>query len=428
MSTLFISGRQAANPACTRLNRRLICNRLSSLHNCTRVLKYLAGFLLLVPLSLYAESYEPRLVDSLNALQFEPDNVSQSKISSLIEDYPNSQTAHLLMADLLAARAGVIDPLAMRDNYQKSATLHQLDGLRDEVRLRWNQLKVISPAEKGLIPASVIQLAPKQKSIVVVDTANARLYTYKNNNGKLSLIVNNYTTIGEKGTHKRLEGDERTPIGIYHVTRYIEDRDLPPLYGTGAFPMNYPNELDKHYGRTGYGIWLHGTHPESFNRVPLASDGCVAMSNPEFDRLKPLIEPDSKTPVIISDKITWIRPEYLNVTRDYFNALLQQWVSDWESLDSHRYLSHYDKSEFFTSDHNFSSWAKHKTSLNANKSNIDVVLSNVSLFSYPGERELVVAEFTQNYSSNNFDSRAEKRQYWRRNTNGKWKIIFEGTQ
>ncbi|MCP4009101.1 MAG: L,D-transpeptidase family protein, partial [Proteobacteria bacterium] len=334
----------------------------------------------------------------------------------------------LLMADLLAARAGVIDPIAMRNNYQKPATLHQLDGLRDEVRLRWNQLKVISPAEKGLIPASVIQLAPQQKSIVVVDTANARLYTYKNKNGKLSLIVNNYTTIGEKGTHKRLEGDERTPIGIYHVTRYIEDRDLPPLYGTGAFPIDYPNELDKHYGRTGYGIWLHGTHPESFNRVPLASDGCVAMSNPEFDRLKPLIEPDSKTPVIISDKITWIKPEYLNVTRDYFNALLQQWVSDWESLDSQRYLSHYDKSEFFTSNHSFSSWAKYKTSLNANKSNINVVLSNISLFSYPGERELLVAEFTQNYSSNNFESRAEKRQYWRRNANGKWKIIFEGTQ
>ncbi|MCP4011395.1 MAG: hypothetical protein GY726_17990, partial [Proteobacteria bacterium] len=166
MSTLFISGRLAANPACLRLNHQLICIGLFSLHNYTRVLKHLAMLLLLAPLSLYAESYEPRLIDSLNALQFEPDNISQSKISSLIDDYPNSQTAHLLMADLLAARAGVIDPLAMRNNYQKPATLHQLDGLRDEVRLRWNQLKVISPAEKGLIPASVIQLAPQQKSIV----------------------------------------------------------------------------------------------------------------------------------------------------------------------------------------------------------------------------------------------------------------------
>ncbi len=393
------------------------------------LVKYLAiiGLLISLP-ALSAGSFEPRLVDSLNALQFKSDDISQSKITSLIDDYPNSQTAHLLMGDLLAARAGVIDPLSMRAHYQAPETLHQLDGLRDEVRLRWNQSSLIGPAEKGLIPASLIQLAANRKTVVVVDTAKARLYTYKNIDGKLSLIVDNYTTIGEKGTHKRLEGDERTPIGVYHITRYIKDKDLPPLYGTGAFPINYPNALDKHYGRTGYGIWLHGTHPESFNRVPLASDGCVAMSNPEFDRLKPLIDPSDKTPVIISDHVSWIKPEYLDVTRDFFNALLQQWVADWESLDPQRYLSHYDQAEFFSSTHNYASWARHKTTLNARKSSISVELSNISLFSYPGERELVVAEFTQDYSSNNFDSSAHKRQYWRQNVNGEWKIIFEGTQ
>jgi len=391
--------------------------------------KHVTTALLFFPLlALSAENYEPRLIDSLNALQFQSDGVSQSKISSLIEDYPNSQTAHLLMGDLLAARAGVIDPLSMRSDYQAPESLHQLDGLRDEVRLRWNQSSIIGPAERGLIPASIIQLAPHRKTIVVVDAAKARLYTYKNTAYGLSLILDNYTTIGEKGSHKRLEGDERTPIGVYHITRYIEDKDLPPLYGTGAFPINYPNHLDKHYGRTGYGIWLHGTHPESFNRVPLASDGCVAMSNPEFDKLKPLIDPVDKTPVIISDQLTWIKPEYLSTTRDFFNNMLQKWASDWESLDTQRYLSHYDQSEFFTSEHDYASWAKHKAALNANKSNIGIELSNVSLFTYPGERELVVAEFTQEYSSNNFDSSAEKRQYWRRNANGQWKIIFEGTQ
>jgi murein L,D-transpeptidase YafK len=390
--------------------------------------RYFVSVAWIVPLSIYAESFEPRLIDSLNALQYKSDSVSESKISALISDYPNSQTAHLMMADLLAARAGVIDPYTLREKYPESTSLRQLDGLRDEMRLRWNQTTTTGPAEKGLIPASIIQLAPNRNTVVVVDAANARLYTYKNSEGKLSLAMNNYTTIGKKGNHKRLEGDEKTPIGVYHVTRFIADKDLPPLYGSGAFPINYPNQHDKRMGRTGFGIWLHGTHPESFNRVPLASDGCVAMSNSEFDLLKPLIQPKSKTAVIISDQLSWVSPEHLDVTRNYFNGLLQKWVADWESRDPERYLSHYSKSEFISGNSDYNSWAAQKTAVNASKSKIDIELSNISLFAYPGERDLIVAEFTQNYRSNNFDSESDKRQYWRRDINGDWKITFEGPQ
>lgn len=384
--------------------------------------------LLMVQQGLAADSFEPRLIESLNALQFQDDSISEAKIKELIEDYPNSQTAHLLMADLLAVRAGVIDPFALRERYKQPEALRQLDGLRDEVKLRWNQMTNAGPAEKGLIPASVIQLSPGRKSIIVVDAARARLYTYSNLNGKLSLAMHHYSTIAKAGTHKRQEGDNRTPIGVYHVTRYIDDKDLPPLYGNGAFPINYPNELDRHYGRTGYGIWLHGTHPDSFNRVPLETEGCVAMSNPDFDLLKSFVEPQARTTVIINDQINWVKPEHLAVTRDFFQQLLDNWVNDWESLDPQRYLSHYDRKAFFSRDHNFDSWAKHKTAVNASKTKIDVKLNNLSLFAYPGEKDMVVAEFTQNYSSNNFDSESEKRQYWRRNPQGEWKIIYEGSQ
>ncbi|MEE9448251.1 MAG: L,D-transpeptidase family protein, partial [Arenicellales bacterium] len=315
-------------------------------------LSFILGLSIFAQQVAHSASFEPRLIESLTALQFEQGLSSERKITALIEDYPNSQTAHLMMADLLAARAGIIDPSSLRAHYSKPATLHQLDGLRDEIRLRWNQINSSSPASRGLIPSSIIQLSAEQKSIVYVDTELARLYVYKNEGGKLSLSINNYTTIGEKGSHKRLEGDERTPVGVYHITRFIKDRDLPPLYGTGAFPINYPNEIDRRHQRTGYGIWLHGTHPESFNRVPLASDGCVAMSNPDFDLIKPLIEAKNQTTVIISDKTDWIAPKDLDVTRNVFNALLQTWVSDWESRDAEQYLRHYDKNKFSSKDHN----------------------------------------------------------------------------
>lgn len=384
--------------------------------------------IVLFPFQGHAERFEPRLIESLNALQYGSDDASEAKLSSLIDDYPNSQTAHLLMGDLLMARAGFVDSNQLRSNYREPAALQQLDGLRDEVRLRWNQLATPGPAEQGLVPASIIQLAPNKQTLVFVDAANARVYTYSNTIGELALLTDNYTSIGEKGMHKRKEGDERTPIGLYHVTRYINERDLPPRYGAGAFPINYPNDLDRHYKRTGYGIWLHGTHPESFNRVPLASDGCVAMSNPEFEQLKPLIKPEFKTTVLISDHPTWVKPEHLEVTRAFFNQLLQEWVKDWESRDPVRYLSHYDKKSFFSRSGNYTNWAKHKTAVNTSKRVIDVGLSNVSLFAYPGEQDMIVAEFTQTYHSDNFDSESEKRQYWRRTANNEWKIIFEGPQ
>lgn len=383
---------------------------------------------MLLPLQGHTESFEPRLIESLNALQYGSDDASEAKLSSLIDDYPNSQTAHLLMGDLLLARAGIVDSDQLRSNYREPAALQQLDGLRDEVRLRWNQVVTPGPAERGLVPASIIQLAPNKQTIVFVDAANARVYTYSNSMGELSLLTDSYTSIGEKGMHKRVEGDERTPIGLYHVTRYINERDLPPRYGAGAFPINYPNDLDRHYKRTGYGIWLHGTHPESFNRVPLASDGCVAMSNPEFEQLKSLIKPELKTAVVISDNPAWVKPEYLAATREFFKQTLQHWVKDWESRDPARYLSHYDKKSFFSRDGDYTSWAKHKTAVNSSKRVIDVELSNISLFAYPGEQDMIVAEFTQNYSSDNFDSESEKRQYWHRTANNEWKILFEGTQ
>ncbi len=404
------------------MNHNLTCKLTGMLRYCLLVL------ILLFPVQGQAERFEPRLIDSLNALQYGSDDASEAKLTSLIDDYPNSQTAHLLMGDLLLARAGIVDSSQLRSSYREPAALQQLDGLRDEVRLRWNQVATPGPAEQGLVPASIIQLAPNKQTLVFVDAANARVYTFSNAMGKLSLLTDNYTSIGEKGMHKRKEGDERTPIGVYHVTRYIDERDLPPRYGAGAFPINYPNDLDRHYKRTGYGIWLHGTHPESFNRVPLASDGCVAMSNPEFEQLKPLIKPELKTTVVISDQPVWVKPKYLEVTRAFFNQSLQQWVKDWESRDPARYLSHYDKKLFFSRDGNYAKWAKHKTAVNSRKRLIDVELSNISLFAYPGEQDMIVAEFTQNYRSDNFDSESDKRQYWRQNANNEWKIIFEGQQ
>jgi len=64
---------------------------------------------------------------------------------------------------------------------------------------------------------------------------------------------------GKNGPQKVREGDEKTPIGVYQHHRQPAPTKAADFYGSGAFPINYPNEWDRIQGRNGHGIWLHGT-------------------------------------------------------------------------------------------------------------------------------------------------------------------------
>ena len=381
--------------------------------------------------SAYASlEYEKRLIDSLSQYQSGDEADVEAALRRYVRDYPNSQVAQLLLADLLAARSGIVSPDTQYQSQFDNRTAHiQLDGLRDEINLRWNQIAESNPAKAGLVPAAILKLDIKHKTIIFVDTEAARLYVFKNNDGILKHVTDYYTTIGLQGTHKRKEGDERTPIGVYHVTSFIHDKELPPLYGTGAFPINYPNELDRRYKRTGYGIWIHGTHPESFNRVPYASNGCVALSNPEFTSLRSVIDHTRKTPVIISDEVSWVNNDNTKYAGDLLVSTLYAWQKDWESMDVERYLSHYSKRKYQSeSGQTYTTWAARKKQVGLAKTRIKVGIDAVSAYLYPGEEDMLVVEFTQDYQSNNFDSTAHKKQYWIKDSEDNWKIIYEGSQ
>ena len=62
---------------------------------------------------------------------------------------------------------------------------------------------------------------------------------------------------------------------------------------------------------------------------------------------------------------------------------------------------------------------------NAGKSALQVKLSDVSIFQYPGKENLMVVTFTQDYHSSNLNNVMRKRQYWQME-NGQWRIMYEG--
>src|SRR4029077_15354691 len=135
---------------------------------------------------------------------------------------------------------------------------------------------------------------------------------------------------GKLGVNKLKEGDQKTPLGVYYITGRLAGARLPDFYGAGALPISYPNEWDKLNGRSGSGIWLHGTPSDSFSRPPLSSDGCVGLTNPDLHELTGSVE-IGQLPVGISESIEFVSKARWDAERNLAARLVDKWRRDVES-------------------------------------------------------------------------------------------------
>lgn len=335
----------------------------------------------------------------------------------LLKAYPNFRLGHLIKGDLLLARAHPIRTLGNAAN----APQDKLADLREEAIARLKAYRDKPPAD--YVPRYLLQMHPEQKYAVVVDTQKARLYLYQNINGQPRFVADYYISHGKAGTEKAREGDKKTPIGVYHVTASLPRQKLTDFYGSGAFPISYPNEWDKRQGRNGHGIWLHGTPSDTFSRPPKSSDGCVVLANRDLDALAKNLQIGT-TPVIISNSIEWLSLDDWQAERAALLDSIEAWRKDWESLDAGKYITHYSK-RFQSGSQNLEQWSAQKRQVNAAKQWIKVGAANISMFRNPGKEEMVVVTFDQDYRSSNLNNAMKKRQYWMKE-DGDWKIIYEG--
>ena len=334
----------------------------------------------------------------------------------LLARHPNFRLAHLVRGDLLLARTR---PIAVLGNTGHAAE-DRLEDLRAEALVRLRANNGNPPA--GLVPRYLLRLDPQQRHAIVVDASRSRIFVYQNAGGTPHLVDDFYTTLGKSGIDKQRESDKKTPIGVYDVVSRISGSKLPDLYGWGAFPINYPNEWDKLRGKTGYGIWLHGVPSDTYSRAPQASDGCIALANPDIAELSKRVQVGA-TPVIIAERVEWVTPEALRAERDSFARQLETWIADWQSLDAARYLAHYAR-DFRSGGMNLAAWREHKRRVNATKSWIKVSLSKLSVFRAPGTPGVIAVDFDQDYRSSNLVQKTRKHQYWVEE-GGRWKIAYE---
>jgi murein L,D-transpeptidase YafK len=361
---------------------------------------------------------EPLLAKVFAAIESNQLELAMQQTELLIKAYPNFRLAHLVMGDLLLARSR---PLMAFGEGGGSAAGEKVADLRDEAIVRLKGYHTKPPAD--YVPRYLLQMLPEQKHAVVVDTQKSRLYLYQNDNGTPRFIADYYITQGKLGADKTREGDRKTPIGLYHVTSSLPRQKLGDFYGSGAFPINYPNDWDKRHGRNGHGIWLHGTPSDTFSRPPKASDGCVVLANQDLDTLSKSLQ-IGLTPVIISNSIEWLSLDDWQSERTSLLKMIEEWRQDWESRDVDHYARHYSH-KFNADGQGYQDWIEQKRKVNAGKSWIKVGANNISMFRNPGNEEYVVVTFEQDYRSSNLSNQMKKRQYWIKES-GHWKIVFEG--
>ena len=344
-----------------------------------------------------------------------------AKAEILVHDYPNFQLAQLVYGDLLAARTRPLQALGdvPESLLKANAAAPALADLRDESQMRLKALRE-RPAP-GLIPSEFLVLSPTNKHAIAVDASRSRLYLFENRPTGLALVADYYISVGKAGLEKNIEGDLRTPIGVYFITSNLDPKSLKDFYGSGALPINYPNVLDNKRGKTGRGIWLHGTPPGQFSRPPKATDGCVVVANPDLEQIIRTVEIRT-TPVVISAHLKWVPANSARSASQPFQDTLTAWQSAKSSGNIDRVLSFYSQ-DFNSNGKTLTQWTPALRNEMNKVQGRAIQLKDMSMLRWTDAADTVVVTFGEVTAGTR--TGPTKRQYWGRN-GAQWKIFYEG--
>jgi murein L,D-transpeptidase YafK len=362
---------------------------------------------------------EARLIEIYKLIGQAQTRQALAKAETLVKEHPNFQLAQLVYGDLLTMQQRPVRSFGDVPDTTAKSGAQMLSELREESQLRMRALRERPPADA--IPAQFLQLSPRSKHAIAIDTSRARLYLFENQPGGLKLIADYYISVGKLGVEKVEEGDLRTPLGVYYVTSNLDPKSLKDFYGAGALPINYPNPYDARRGKTGRGIWLHGTPPSQFSRAPKATDGCVVLANPDLQRIIKTVEVRT-TPVVIATALRWVAPASITTDSRRFADVLQAWRAAKASGDVERMLSFYT-TDFTINGKSIAQWSPVlKVELGRARGK-DIELKDLSYLRWTDAADTMVVTFGE--VPTGARTGPVKRQYWVRQ-GPHWKIFFEG--
>jgi len=239
-------------------------------------------------------------------------------------------------------------------------------------------------------------------SLLIANKNKKQLKVYEHKNDDLKFVKSYNVIVGANGDKKK-EGDLKTPLGVYDITK----RFVPSgqFYGPLAYALSYPNTYDKVQGKNGYGIWIHGSPLDGTPRDPM-SKGCIVLNNETITMLDGNIKPKS-TITIVSEK------GIKKVKRDEVSTILSElfkWKKAWKSNDVKTYLDFYHDDFRRYDGMKKRKFSRMKKSIFSRKQKKEIKFTNINVSPYPNDqnKNLFKIAFYEVYKSRGYKFRGNK--------------------
>ncbi len=247
-------------------------------------------------------------------------------------------------------------------------------------------------------------------NIIVCYKAKKILDVYDYDNSlKLEGRFDDILTGKNKGD-KWVEGDDKTPIGVYTLEYKLTDNELSDFYGPLAYPTDYPNLYDKYLGKTGHGIWIHG-FPKNDPHRDFDTKGCIALPNNKLIDLSKMINYKNSVLIIDTDNLPTTTAKKISIIlKNIF-----KWRYDWKYNKLKNYLSFYDKDVFKKENkYNFKQFAAMKKEVFSHQKNKIIKFKNIKIIPYPSKyKNIYRVSFDEYFKSNDSKYQGKKIIYLR---------------
>jgi murein L,D-transpeptidase YafK len=285
-------------------------------------------------------------------------------------------------------------------------------------------------ADDAYLPSNILMMDDKfSHHVFLVEKATHKIHIYENSGSYPRLLKTYNMATGKNKGDKVAEGDHKTPEGIYSMYEFLSKDDLlkrhgkaAEIYGSGAFPMNYPNFMDARVGKTGGGIWLHSTDNDSRIFKGRDSRGCVVVQNQDLKEISQYIELNA-TPIIVVQDIFFLNKTTWDRNRKDLNDAVTKWTKAWQEKDFENYIAAYDPVNFY--DKSKGNYHSYKTYKKAVFSRSDAPQIKFNFISILATEEYAVVHLQQDYRSTVINDTGKKTLYLKKNANYDWKIVGE---
>lgn len=285
-------------------------------------------------------------------------------------------------------------------------------------------------AQENYLPSNILMMDAKYAHhVILVEKATHKLHLYENTGSVPKLVKTYNTATGKFKGDKSVSGDKKTPEGIYTIYEFLSKQELlrrhgkyAEIYGSGAFPMDYPNFIDSREGKGGGGIWLHSTDDDSRIFKGLDSRGCVVVQNNDLKEIAQYIQLQHTPIIVVQDiyhlsKTTWER------NRKDLSDTVQKWAKAWQEKDFNTYIGSYDSQRFYDKKHGgFQGYKNYKRAVFSRNDSPTITLDFISIFA---NKDYAVVHLEQDYRSSVINDIGKKTLYLKKDDNYDWKIVGE---